>query len=61
MYLYIFEDGRNWQSENSPTPDELEAIGDGIMDAYSVVGGKFVRYNHDGKMEDVPDGPTSSS
>lgn len=45
MYLYIFEDGTLKQSQLPPTADDMQCIGDGILQVITLVGAKFVETN----------------
>lgn len=56
-YLYIFEDGTA-RIHHDPTPEDYEAVAEGVLDIYRFVNGKIQQYNPNStrptKYDEVP-------
>lgn len=43
MYLYRWEDGRYWQSQEPPDEEQKKDIEAGNLEVFTIIGGKFTR------------------
>lgn len=51
MYLYRWEDGSYWQSQEPPDEVQKEAIQDGVLEVFTIIGGKFTEITAEGYVD----------